>query len=132
MTTLSERPKCAIRDYKDLVAWQSAVQLAAECHRVARKLPSEDRAELGRQIRRAAISVSANIAEGNGRFHRADYLKFLSNANASLHETESHLLVTRECGSLSGQDLRRALQLAEQTGRLLNALVKSLRASDHP
>ena len=132
MSTSPERPRPPVRDYKDIVAWQSAVELAAECHRLVRRLPPEERFDLGRQIRRASISVSGNIAEGNGRFHRADYLKFLSNANGSLHETESHLLVARECEYLTAQDTRRALQLTAQTGRLLSALVKSLRVSDHP
>jgi four helix bundle protein len=132
MSASPKRPRLPIRDYKDIVAWQSAVQLAAECHNLVRMLPPEERFDLGRQIRRASVSVSGNIAEGNGRFHRADYLRFLSTANASLHETESHLLVARECGYLGETELERALQLTAQTGRLLIALVKSLRTTGHP
>ena len=121
-----------VRDYRDLVVWRSALKLAAECHRVARKLPREEWGDLSRQLRRAAVSVVANIAEGNGRFTRADYLRHLSIANGSLKEVEAHLLLARECDYLRELDARTALQLAAQTGRMLTALVRSLRKSTHP
>ena len=120
------------RDYRDLIAWQRAVQLAAECIRLSGALPAEERFDLGRQIRRAAVSVAANIAEGNGRFTRADYLRHLSIANGSLKETETHLVIARECGFLDRNEVGRALQLSRDAGRLLTALTQSLRRSAHP
>ena len=127
----AELPKPYVRDYRDLLAWQRAVQLAAECHRLARRLPREE-LDLGRQLRRAAVSVPANIAEGNGRFSRADYLRHLSIANGSLKEAETHLRIAQDCGFLSSQDVRRANQLATDTGRLLIAMVHKLRKTTHP
>ena len=78
------------------------------------------------QIRRSALSVSANIAEGNGRFSRLDYLKHLAVANGSLREVESHLhYVRRVYGDSPG--LTRALELCELTAKLLAGLVRSLK-----
>lgn len=121
-----------IRDYRDLVAWQFAVKLAVECQHVARGLRTEEQRDLARQLRRSAFSISANIAEGNGRFTRADYLRHLSIANGSLNEVETHLQLAVDCGYLRADQARVARQLAAQTGRLLVALTRSLRASEHP
>ena len=120
-----------VHDYRDLVAWQRSMALAAECHRVARRLPMAEQRILGSQLRRAAISVPANIAEGNGRFTRLDYLRHLAIANGSLNEVETHLHLLAECEYLTRRDLQRALALAADAGRLLVALIRSLRRSDH-
>ena len=79
-----------IRDYRDLVAWQQAIELALECEQVADALPRSDW-ESASQLRRAAKSVHLNIAEGNGRPTAADYLKFLGSARSSLNEVASEL-----------------------------------------
>jgi four helix bundle protein len=79
------------------------------------------------QIRRAATSVPANIAEGNGRFHRGDYVRFLSIAHGSLRELETHLLVARDLTLLSEGDTRRALALCAATSRGLIVLARALR-----
>ena len=80
------------------------------------------------QLRSAAISVSANIAEGNGRPSRTEYLRFLGIASGSLREAESHLMVALEIGLGDERQIHRALKVAAQTGQLLRALVKRLRA----
>ena len=131
MPESSSKSRPRVRDYRDLVAWQFAVKLAVECQRISRLLRTEEQRDLARQLRRAAFSISANIAEGNGRFTRADYLRHLSIANGSLNEVETHLLLAVECGFVRANDARVARQLAAQAGRLLTALIRSLRASDH-
>ena len=128
-TSPESRPR--VRDYRDLVAWQFAVKLAVECQRITHTFRAEEQRDLARQLRRSAFSISANIAEGNGRFTRADYLRHLSIANGSLNELETHLTLAVECGYVRTSDVRGARQLAAQTGRLLTALTRSLRASEH-
>src|SRR5688500_4478604 len=77
--------------YRDLRAWQRAMELTVACYRCTRQLPTEERLELSRQIRRASASIAANIAEGNARSHHGDYLHFLSIARGSTAELMTHL-----------------------------------------
>jgi four helix bundle protein len=81
-----------IRSYRDLVAWQQAVDLAASVYMLSQRWPREELYGLTSQARRAAVSVSANIAEGYGRDNLGSYLQFLRIAQGSLKELESHLL----------------------------------------
>ena len=129
MTEHDRHPRAAVACYRELSAWQAAVRAATESHRVARTLPRDEWHGLGLQIRRAAASVPANIAEGNGRFSRADYLRFLSIANGSMNEVESHLILANRCNYLPESDLETVLRLWAQSGRLLMSLTSSLRRS---
>lgn len=83
-------------------------------------------AGLSAQIERSAISVPTNIAEGYGRASRAEYLHFLSIAAGSLRELETHLLIARDNGLIKPEPGDRALQLADETGRILHGLRKAL------
>jgi four helix bundle protein len=114
-----------IRDYRDLLAWQKAQDLALLCEDVSDELPAAA-TNLTLQIRRAVNAVHANIAEGNGRFSRPDYLRHLSIANGSLRELESHLhFAVRRYGRTAATD--GALELATLVAKLLAGLVRSLR-----
>jgi len=114
-----------IRDYRDLLVWQKAIELALLCEDVADALPRKAW-NLSSQIRRAADSVHSNIAEGNGRFSRADYLRHLSMSNGSLRELESKLhFVTRKYGQT--KSTTSALRLSLIVAKLLAGLVRSLR-----
>ena len=114
-----------IRDYRDLLAWQRAMDLALMCETVCEALP-ETAKHIALQVRRAANSVHANIAEGNGRFSRAEYLRHLAIANGSLRELESHLhFISRLHGNIG--DVSRALACATLTAKLLAGLTRSLR-----
>jgi four helix bundle protein len=101
------------------------MDLAAECEQVARTIPGHAR-HVAIQVRKCALSVPANIAEGNGRFSRPDYLRHLSIANGSLRELESHLYFVRRMYGTS-PSLERALEIALHVVRLLAGLVRSLR-----
>ena len=122
-------PRAVLRDYRDLVAWQEAMRLARACHLLARGLPIWERYALASQIRRAATSVPANIAEGNGRFSRADYLRHLSIANGSLRELETLLLLARDFEYLRDEHLSSAMTHAQSVGQLIVRLSQSLRAT---
>ena len=116
-----------LRSYRDLQAWQRAVDLAVECHRIADGLPAVQRYGLGSQIRRAAGSVPANIAEGYGRLHRREYLYHLGVANGSLKEVETHLIVAERLDLIRSTRHAALDGLSARTGRLLHALMTSLR-----
>ena len=82
-----------IRSYRDLVVWQKGMDLVTSCYEATESLPDNERYGLTNQVRRAAISVPANIAEGYGRYHLGDYIRHLRVANGSLFELETELLL---------------------------------------
>ena len=84
--------KKKIESYQDLLVWQKSIDLVAEVYRIASKLPSNEQYGLTSQLRRAAVSVPANIAEGFGRWHSNEFVRFLLIANGSLKEVETHLV----------------------------------------
>jgi four helix bundle protein len=114
-----------IRDFRDLAAWQYAMDLAIACADVCAELPRFEGFVID-QLRHAANTVHASIAEGNGRPTTRDYLRFLGTASSSLNEVRSHLLyVERRYPSIASAKI--ALALAEKTTRPLQGLIKSLR-----
>ena len=113
------------RDFRDLVVWRHAVKLAGECNAIANRMRGA--AGLPSQLRRAAMSVPSNIAEGNGRLSRTEYLRFLVIAHGSLREVESHLALGVEFGLVTDFEVTPAMRAARQTGQLLLALIKRLR-----
>ena len=114
-------------DYRALRVWRDGMALVRTCYELTRSFPREELFGLTSQIRRAATSVPANIAEGNGRFHRGDYVRFLSIANGSVRELETHVLVARDLTLLSEADARRTLAMCATTSRGLVALAHALR-----
>ena len=116
----------AVRDYRDLVVWQRAVDFVAEIYRISRRFPREEQFGLTAQVRKASVSVSANIAEGSGRATSRDLLNFLSQARGSLKEAESMLLVAQRLGFVSAADCVEAFRLADETSRMLAGLRASV------
>ena len=119
-----------IRSFRDLVAWQEGMALVRDAYAVIRAVVPEERYALGVQMRRAAVSVVANIAEGHSRpstsDSRNDYRRFVGIALGSLGELESHLLVAREQSLAPDAAVNAALQRIPGLRRLLLALHKSL------
>jgi four helix bundle protein len=109
--------------HKDLIVWQKAVSLATKVYAATAALPNDERYGLTTQMRRAAVSVPSNIAEGAGRSSRAEYLHYLSIARGSLAELETQLQIAREL-ELMTSPLEN--QIAE-VGRLLTGLMRRLR-----
>jgi four helix bundle protein len=113
------------RTHKDLIAWKKAVTLASRVYQTTASFPNPERHPLAGQMRRAALSVPSNIAEGAGRGSRAEYLRFLNISRGSLAELETQIHIALDLGLLSTAD-----QIAEETtevARLLSALVRSLK-----
>jgi four helix bundle protein len=119
--------RMVIKSHRDLIVWTKAVALAAEVGRIANKLPECERYGLATQLRRAAVSVSSNIAEGAGRFERGDYRRFVSIARGSLAEVESQLEVAVVMGYLHRDEIALAEELCREIIRMLTHLWRALR-----
>jgi four helix bundle protein len=118
--------------YRDLEVWRKAMGLVAVCYGLTRGFPKEELYGLTSQIRRAAVSIPANIAEGHARLHRGDYLRSLSVAMGSVTELETELLVARQLGYLTADEIRHASAWADEVGRMLRAIVQALRRAPSP
>jgi four helix bundle protein len=115
-----------VRNYRDLVVWKRAVDFVAEIYRLSAGFPREERFGLTAQVRRASVSVSANIAEGSGRATSRDFLNFLSYARGSLKEAESMVFVAQRLGFVRAPECIEALRLADETSRMLAGLRLSI------
>jgi four helix bundle protein len=116
------------RSFRGLLVWRQAMALAKSCYLLTKSLPREELYGLTSQIRRAAISVPANIAEGNGRSTRGAYISFLRIAQGSLRELETYLLLLIEMELLRAQAVDPLLRQLESVARLLNRLIQSLQS----
>jgi four helix bundle protein len=117
----------AWKNYQDLIAWQRAMDLVAEIYRIVKKLPKEELFELSSQMRRAAVSIPSNIAEGQARGSKKEFIRFLSIALGSKSELETQLLLSVKVKYLTDSDTEKAMGLLSETGKLLTSLIKSQR-----
>ena len=115
-----------IRSYRDLKVWQESMALVESCYRLSSEFPKEELFGLTSQLRRAAVSIPANIAEGYGRDSRGSYVSFLKTAQGSLKETETHLILAQRLRLGSVEASERLLSQCEMIGRMLRALIRSL------
>ena len=115
-----------IRSSKDLNVWKEAMSLVKQVYIATKKFPKEEIYGITSQIRRAAVSIPSNIAEGNGRKNRKEYVNFLSIANGSLMELETQLIISENIQYLDKEILEILLKQVELVSRLLNGLRKSL------
>lgn len=113
-----------LESYRDLEVWKISMQLAREVYQITEGMPKHEVYGLTSQIRRASVSVPANIAEGYGRNHRKEYVQFLGVANGSLKELETLLLLAHDLNYLN--DITKLMSLCESVGRLLTRLRQSL------
>jgi len=120
----------ATRGYRELIVWQKAMELVPAVYAVVKKLPAEERYALSDQIRRAVVSVPANIAEGQARQHAAEFAQHLAIARGSLAELDTLLLVAQRLGYVSESELQPITPLLTDVRRLLQALLQSVRSRD--
>jgi four helix bundle protein len=116
-----------VTNYRELVVWQKAMDLACVAYELTRRFPSEERYGLSQQLRRAAVSIASNIAEGQGRQTTRDFLHFLYIANGSLRETETQTLLSERLQYITADERTRFFSHAGEVGRLLMALINSLK-----
>ncbi|MBB5046378.1 four helix bundle protein [Rhodopseudomonas rhenobacensis] len=115
----------SINSYRDLRVWQDAMTLAEACYRLTRQFPRDELFGLTSQIRRAAGSAPANIAEGHGREHTGSFVQHLRIAQGSLKELETHLLLAQRV-SIAQADVQPVLLQCESLGKMIRALIRSL------
>jgi four helix bundle protein len=115
------------KTYRQLTVWQKAMDLVQMIYIATKKFPTEERFGLTSQLRRAAVSIPSNIAEGQGRKSESEFSHFISIAYGSLRETETQLFIAVRLGYLEQSEANAVLSLAGEVGRLLNGLAKSLR-----
>jgi four helix bundle protein len=117
----------SIRNYRDLVVWRKAMDLVDAVYRLTRGFPKEELYGLTSQVRRAAVSIPSNIAEGHGRRTCRHFLHFLSIARGSIKELETQLLIAGRLGYANQAENSTVLDLSDEVSRLTTRLMDSLR-----
>ena len=112
-------------NYRDLIAWQKAITLAEFVYSLTDTFPRREVYGLTAQMRRAAVSISANIAEGNGRLTRGEWQQFLGHARGSHLELETELTISWRVGLITQEQHLTALSRCDEVGRLINGLLKA-------
>mgnify|MGYP001607208594 FL=1 len=114
------------KGYKDLLVWQKGIELVKEVYQLTKPFPSDEKFGLVSQIRRAAVSVPSNIAEGQARHTTQEFIQFISHAEGSLAELETQITVATELGYCTSALAARAQELGGELKRMLNALRRTL------
>ena len=118
------------KSYRDLKVWQKSMKLAEGVYQISARFPPEERFGMTSQIRRAEVSVAANIAEGAERHGKREFLQFLGIAGGSLAETETFLILAQRLEMAQAGEVSPLLDQAAEVGRMLNGLKRSLRSED--
>jgi four helix bundle protein len=115
------------KTYRNLVAWQKGIDLCELIYRTSAAFPRQELYGLTGQIRRAALSVPSNIAEGAGRITNGEFLQAVGYARGSLLEIETQLIIATRSGYLASKDTDTLLDLTTEVGKLINGLMRSLK-----
>lgn len=115
-----------VKSYRDLIVWQKAMDLVQMVYQVTKQFPKDELYGLTNQVRRAAVSVPSNVAEGQARNSTAEFRNFLSIARGSLAEVETQLLIATRLEYMTKEQLAPILSLQEEVNKMLNALMKTL------
>jgi four helix bundle protein len=119
----------SIKSFTDLDAWKINHELVFEIYKVTKNFPKEERFGIVDQIRRAVSSITANIAEGWGRYHYADRIKFYHQARASNCEVQNFLILSRDLKFLNNEDFERLYDFAIKGNQIINGLIRSVENS---
>ena len=112
--------------YRDLLVWQKAMDMTEMLYGLVKRLPKEELYSLGDQMRRSAVSVPSNIAEGNGRQNDGENVHFLRYALGSLFELETQLQLSVRVGYFTQSEVAPLLSQVNEVGKMLNSLIKHL------
>jgi len=119
-----------VRSFRDLQVWQRAVQLSIAIYRLTKELPREEIYGLPSQIRRSAVSVPSNIAEGQGRLGTGEFKQFLGIARGSNFEVQTHLEIARSLGFGDSKLLDETEGLSHEVGKMIHGILESLGNKD--
>jgi len=118
----------SVKSYRDLIVWQKSIELTQKIYLSTQQFPKEEIYGLNSQIRRAAVSIASNIAEGQARSSTGEFLQFLGIARGSLAELETQLILSEKLGYLKGKDTNALLENCSEISKLLSGLISSLPA----
>ena len=113
--------------YRDLIVWQKAMALVTDVYRATEAFPSREIYGITNQVRRAAVAVPSDIAEGKGRISKKEYVQMLSRARGSTYEVQTQLEISRNLSFLATEAFEVLEMKAAEVGRLLNGLITKLR-----
>jgi four helix bundle protein len=126
-----EKEKISARNYRDLIVWQEGIKIAKSVYLLTTKFPKQETYALADQIRRAAVSVPSNIAEGQARKSPGDFKRFLHIALGSLAEVDTQLVLAQEFGYLSRDDVDQMDLQIQELRKKLYALMNSLPSTNY-
>ena len=115
-----------LRSFRDLIVWQKAMRLARETYCLVKLLPMEERYALSDQMRRAAVSIPSNIAEGQGRKSDKEFCHYLYISRGSVFEVETQLRLCVRFRYLEQEAISEAMDLCKEVGKMLNSLINKL------
>lgn len=115
-----------IKSFRDIVAWQKGYAIGLEVYKVTAQFPVEERFALTSQLRRGAVSVASNIAEGYGRGGRADYVRFLKISRGALYELDTQIRFATDLGYLPSTTSESLKSRIDECARILGGLIRSL------
>jgi four helix bundle protein len=124
--TFRKKTKMSIKDYRELIVWQKAMDLVEKIYHITRTFPREEIYGLTSQIRRAAVSIPSNIAEGNGRNTTRDYIYFLGVAYGSVKEVETQVLIAERLQYVNSTSSTELVNMTGEIARLISGLTNSL------
>ena len=120
----------AVKNYRELIVWQKGMDLVTLIYQMTQTFPQEERFGLTSQIRRSAISVPSNIAEGQGRRSAVEFKRFLSIARGSLQEMETQIMIARRLKYIEKNQEQHILMASAEVAKLLNGLSNSLKTTN--
>jgi four helix bundle protein len=115
-----------VKDFKDLLVWQKGMLIAEQCYLLTKNFPKEEIYGMVSQIRRASVSIPANISEGYGRHSKGDYVRFLNIAKGSVNELETHLLLANRLNLCNSKDVSPIIDLLQEETKMIISLIKKL------
>jgi len=116
----------SVQNYRDLVVWQKSIEIAKMVYQLVKKLPKEEIHALSNQMRRAAVSIPSNIAEGHERKSTKEYIRHLAIAKGSKAELQTQLHICVEIGYLTETDIADAMETLEEISRMLASIIRKL------
>ena len=115
-----------VKSYQDLIAWQKGLALVTHVYELTSSFPRDEMYGLAGQMRRAAVSIPSNIAEGHGRATKGEFFQFLCHARGSLCELQTQLFIARQLGYLTSERQQAVLSSSDELGRMLNGLIAAI------
>lgn len=115
-----------MKDFRELIVWQKSIDLVERVYQITNSFPKEEMFSLTSQIRRSAISIPSNVAEGFGRKSTLDYIHFLHISRGSLYELQTQLEISSRIKYLSESELKLVIEKCKEVAKMLNGLIVSL------